>query len=467
MMDIRAFLSSGETIVHTQDPRSTLATSAKAVVASLILGASLGGIAPASANAAPQAENIAQMPYLPDARSALYQALVAPQDNVNLRVVSTRAASAQEFLSLLPGRFQQLMNYTPDNAQTLLGNSPSMDAATTSFMMRSRFYETQGVCLVNAADEVREHLTLMGGQEMFRHDFGIAAGSIYSDLAPMTADEATTIVTLHELAHCAVMYEASGLQLYKDPANQIEELANVSFSETLADLAVVLYYASQEGTFQNGILALTNLRANTGLSNHATLGNLERIVSGLDPKHFVGLPMHEIYREVADIGQEQVEHHHQEVVSTVLREFWETSYLFAKLTGNQSALQDLDGRTMRTLKEMAGPGFAVNPYQRASDLLNRVLDQGLRDPNRTRALGLITVQKVADIAEATGIVPTPEMIVKARHLDPAFTPPGSQVALGLSGYEKLKVVDYTGEIEYQAQQALNTEAKKVAMPSFR
>ncbi len=63
-----------------------------------------------------------------------------------------------------------------------------------------------------------------------------------------------------------------------------------------------------------------------------------------------------------------------------------------------------------------------------------------------------------------GIQPTPEQIIKARFLDPEFSPPGTKGEVGLAGAAEYREVNYLNDLQQQAKQ--NIDKHIISAPRF-
>jgi hypothetical protein len=467
-MDIQAFLSSGTTHVHTKEPQGNFAKAAKAVVLALSLGAASTAAAdsPSAGNGqgavVERAASISQMPYAGDAVSVFYQALLAPGPTDNVRVVSTRSSSVMSMLQSMPTHIQERLNSTPDTlSRTVRTLDESPFAMTVGVQWESLTKKGgESVCMVNALESVGSHVKHSNGAPyvgLAQLNAGADHLSAMAGLSPYEAAQATMI---HELAHC--VYNVSSEAHAVPPGIPLEMIFRTSFNEAAADLAVALYYASKEGSFTNAQLALSSVRATTDNGDHTTLDMLDLVLSRLDPEVFKGMPIDELFQHVTPIMNDAWNDHPADLRKAFLQEIVEGELLHNRLMGKSSAAT-VEPELMEAFKTFV-PGFTYNPYARAHEKLDDLLNHGLRNPDFQRQIGLITVAKVEDAAKKMGIQPTPEQIIKARFLDPEFSPPGTKGEVGLAGAAEYREVNYLNDLQQQAKQ--NIDKHIISAPRF-
>lgn len=442
-MDIKAFLSSGITHVHTREPQGNFAKSAKAAV--LAISMSVAGAAVASQPDG-HAAGVADMPYASDEVSALYQALLAPQVDDKLRVVSTRSGAVISMLQFMPKSLTSALNSSPANVAMA---TRSMDNAPVaiSFTAWNPFFEssTESVCLVNAIESVNDNLEHVNGVPHVNLS-NMTTVDALSIMAAMSPTEGAQVVMMHELAHCKVNMAKNWRD--REETSPAERLFDTAFRETAADLAVVLYYASKEGSFTNGRLAIGAVRSSADNGDHSTLGMLDKILDDLDPEAFVGVPVNEIFDAVPVIADEVWLEQKDEMFTIFVRDLVEGQLLSEKMKGNKSSME-LDAKTLSDMKGLS-PNFSYNPYAKAQKLIDQVLDHGLRSPDFQRQIGKITVKRIEETANKMGVQPTPEQLIKARFLDPEFSPPGTKGDVGIAGASKFREVNYFDDLKTQA-----------------
>lgn len=465
-MDIQAFLSSGTTHVHTKEPQGNFAKAAKAVVLAL----SLGAVATATADTTSagngqsavvdRASSISQMPYAGDAVSVFYQALLAPGPADNVRVVSTRSTALMSVLQGMPTHIQDRLNSTPDILSRSVRTMDESPFAMSVGVLLESQKTNESVCMVNALESVGSHVKHSNGAPYV----GLAQLNVGADqlsaMAGLSPYEAAQVTMIHELAHCE--YNVSSEAHAAPPGSRLEMLFRTSFNETAADLAVALYYASKEGSFTNAQLALSSVRATTDNGDHSTLDMLDMVLSRLDPEAFKGMPINKLFQHISPIMNGAWNDYRDDLRKAFLQEIVEGGLLHNRLTGESSAV-NVPAERMEAFKTFV-PGFTYNPYARAHEKLDSLLNHGLRNPDFQRQIGLITVAKVEDAARKMGVQPTPEQIIKARYLDPEFSPPGTKGAVGLPGAVEYREVNYLNDLQQQAKQ--NIDKHIISAPRF-
>ncbi|MDU4254579.1 hypothetical protein [Pseudomonas sp.] len=458
-MDIRSFLASGTTHVHTKEPQGNFARSAKAMVLALALGVPAAASAQSAdqANPAPTAK-VSQMPYAGDTISLFYQALVAPQANDQVRVVSTRSGAMLSMLHVMPERLQKALNTTPDNVSMAVRNADASPFALTVRLTNENMMGTshQSVCMVNALESVSEHIEYRNGTPHLRLAQLNAVHDPFTEMAAMSKTEGAQLAMVHELSHCEYNVTSIATDGF-DPADALEGVFRTSYNEAAADLGMILYYASKEGTFANGRVAIGAARAGTLNTDHTTMGMLDLVLAKLNPADFKGMPVNEVFKAVTPIMNDAFRERSAELRKAFLKEFAEGTILHGRLSG-ESDKAVLNPELQEELVRRA-PGFTYNPYAMASDKIDMLLDNGLRNPDFQRQLGLITVAKVEDAARVMGVQLSPEQVIKARFLDPQFSPPGTKGEVGLPGVSQLREVNYMPDLERQAINNLQQHIK--------
>lgn len=456
-MDIKKFLSSGTTHVHTTEPNGNFSKSAKAVVLSLALAA------PSLASQAVQADisNVGEMPLAGDGVSLIYQALASPDPSANLRIVSTRSQFVLPMLQALPERLKDVLNRTPDEIAQANSITPGTGAYANSVGGKS-WRDTQSICLVNALEEVKS-LEVTAGHLTYVPVDSFGTKDIVSNKVVISSLEAGTLITLHELQHCTAFREMES-KLPADTGDTLTDAYAVAFSEAAADLSIVLYYASKEGSFDNGRLAVGAIRSRLNNYNHATVDMVDMALSEYNPKDFVGMATHEVFSAATQIMDDLNEHRGQELKAAFLRETYETSALIDKLNGAEwsPAVAKAIQQSMASFIDQKG--FPVNEYARADKLINQVLNNAARNPDLNRTVGAITVQSMQDLANQLGVQLSPEQTIKARFVDPEFSPPGTKGTIGFDSMSHLKEVNYQQILGDEAKQ--NIKAKMINSPRF-
>ncbi|WP_326430383.1 hypothetical protein VQ574_20830 (plasmid) [Stutzerimonas frequens] len=465
-MDIKSFLSSGTTHVHTKEPQGNFAKAAKAAVLALCLGAT-GAADNAMAEVEQdygmqQAAKVAQMPYAGDAVSIIYQALLAPEATASVRVVSTRSSSIVSMLQAMPKQIQQATNSTPDSLLRLVD---SMDdtpyAMTVGIKWKSWMAEgSESVCMVNGLEVVGDHVQHANGAPYVSlAQLNVGADQL-SSMAALSTSEAAQVTMIHELAHCE--FNNTSLASAEPPGSKLEQVFRLSFNEAAADLAVALYYASKEGSFTNARLAISSVRANSDNGDHTTLGMLDQVLATLDPEAFKGMPINALFQQVTPIMNEAWIEQNADLRKAFLEEIVEGELLHNRLNGHSTSMT-VEPELLEAFESFA-PGFSYNPYARAHEKIDDMLDHGLRNPDFQRQIGLITVAKIEDSARKMGVPLTPDQIIKARYLDPQFSPPGTKGEVGLAGTAQLREVNYMSDLTQQAKQNINKHI--ISAPRF-
>lgn len=456
-MDIQAFLSSGTTHVHTKEPQGNFAKSAKAVVLALAMGV---GSTAATTASAEQAQSVQQMPYDGNSVSMLYQALIAPEADSEMRVVSTRSSSVVAMLQAMPKHIQDGLNNSPDlisSAVRELDNSPfanSVGVKWDSWVSKG----VESVCLVNALESVTDQAKHVNGAPYSNLAEMTLPGDPLAELSAMTVSEAAQITMIHELAHCEY-----NLKIEVEPTGDpLDTVFQTAFGEAAADLAVVLYYASQEGSFQNGRVAVGAIRGASNNGDHSTLDMIDEVLAHLDPADFKGMPINKVFQSISPIMNDAWHNHGEVMRAKFLQEVVEGELISGRLAGDTDSLT-LKAEDLANLEKLS-PNFTYNAYARAHDKIDQVLDYGLRNPDFQRQLGMITVEKLNSAANKLGVQLTPEQLIKGRFLDPAFSPPGTKGDVGLASAAGLREVNYLQELNAQARQ--NMEKHIVSAPRF-
>lgn len=459
-MDIKSFLSSGTSHVHAKEPQGNFVKSAAAIVLGIAIGASALYAGYEAANSATgRLSTVAQMPYPQDDLSRLYQALVSPESNSSLRVVSTKSASLSAMMDAMPlgmalinsGLNEQIAKYA------------SVGSATSVVTNGGFLNKRESVCVVSALEVVGDLVDSHNGVEyvnMAASDYGLVdelsliAGNI-------TPHEAGLLHVLHELSHCQSRFKSA--RSFSATDNKLLSDFNTSFGEVEADLSVILYYASREGRFDNGLLAVSALRGKFHNEDHTTVDMLEAVLGRLNPSDFVGMSPHELLGASTDIMDDAWADadFKGELKLAFMQDYYEGAVLAAMVRGNTLQLDQLNGPVLDYFKKLE-PEFSYDVSAKASKLIDRALNHGLRNPDLQRSLGAVAVKDVESLAHRMGVELSGEQLLKARFLDPEFTPVGFKGEVGVAGVEALREVNYVAELEAQAK--LNAHQK--ALPRF-
>ncbi|MBA1280412.1 hypothetical protein [Stutzerimonas stutzeri] len=394
-MDISAFLRTGKTVVHASR-NSLLAKAGAALVLSLALSA--------GAQAEGRVNNVTELVPPTDIISIFYQGLVAPDDS-RLVVVSSRSADMSRILNTMPNVFAQTLALRAAKAGIHQVDAESFieavgkhdDEAFTYRLNGSTMFglgKQQSVCFINAAEAVYSQL------------YRTADGSLfYTAEAPGTipsvhsADEALFVATIHELYHCAAVpfyRESAASTLGADAA-----VYGAAVDEMLADLAVVLNYAVQDGNFQNGLATIRGMRA-TALNDieHNTEDMLEYVLSHLRADDFVGMPSHEIMGVVNSVARELDPIHNQDLKAIFATSATEKVALAERLIGpDEGITAELEGvhSALGTSSESA------NPDARAAKLVDAVISLNVKNAGLQRKLGETGVEAMTNLADSFGI----------------------------------------------------------------
>lgn len=452
-MNIKDFLSSGTTYVHTKELGGNFTKSAVAIVLGFAIGASaVMGAGLIASSMTGRASSVSEMQYPDDSVSQLYQALVSPEENSSIRVVSTKSAFLSSVLDSMP---LALAKNSKEAGESI--SSYYSDPVAVSLLVKGgAFKKRESICIVNAVETVDELVSQKDGVEYINiavsgrgteDEFAVIGGNL-------SPKEAKLIITLHELSHCQTRFASE--RSLSASGDIIQAEFEKAFDEAGADLAVILYYASKEGTFENGSLAINALRGQFNNGGHSTTAIIEKILDELDPNDFVGMGTPDIFKAATEIMDDALDDKAftGKLKSAFLSDYYERGMLSAMVTGNTLQLDEMRGGVLDSFKQ-AAPDFTYDTQTKASQMLDRALDHGLRNPDLHRGLGNISVQGIEALAVKMGVALTGDQLLKARFLDAEFTPVGHKGDVGVAMPSGLKEVNYFAELEAKASLTQN------------
>lgn len=447
-MDIRKFLSQGQSTVHSDSTSSHFARSAKAVLLSVMLAAG-SAAAPAFADQQagtnlPQADSVQEMAFDNTYMSRLYQGIVNPDDDANIRVISTRSHNLNTIIRSMPEMLLKISQQNPDRVDRARNDS-GVDGYANSISGRLMFHEAQSVCMVNAVEDVAENLRTSSNGMPF---FSSSTRDKLSQITVLSSAEAQSVVMLHELSHC--VSSAAGSHKVNLADKEVGKYYQSSLEEATADLGVILYYASKEGTFDNGRLAIGALRQSLRSADHTTTDMVDLTLSQYDAEQFKGLPVQTVLEMAHGMIADMQENHGQAMLTSYLEDVYTRDYLAYMLKNDKANAELMPVRFEDIVKNVAGDDFAPNVKAKAHDLIDQVLDNGLRNPELQRHIGLIQLNDIQHMAKLMEISLTPEQTLKARFLDQSITPPGTKGDVGIPKAAHLLEVNYTKDLIAQS-----------------
>lgn len=302
-MDVKRFLFAGTTHIHTANPQGGFAKVAGIIVGSLALGSALATAAIFAA--LHSGLDVSAMPIDTDKASSFYQGLVAPESNADLKIISTKSANLNAMLGMIPDKLLKTIADPSMERGAILsraGAEGNHEGMATSLTERT-FFKQQSVCIVEAERVVENSVLTAGGYPYWSFDQAEKGDPVLA-MTNFSVAEAKAIITLHELAHCKtnLALDLGDNKVTRD--QQVQQTFDHAVKEMASDLAVVLYYASQEGSFENGRLAVGNIRNNLWGGGHVTQDMLDQVLSHLEPDHFKGMGTPELFDQVVQIVSE-------------------------------------------------------------------------------------------------------------------------------------------------------------------
>ncbi|ALN21711.1 MULTISPECIES: hypothetical protein [Ectopseudomonas] len=436
MLNLQAFLSNGTTHVHTKQPSGLLPKLVAPVLAALIAGTTAGAAHGEVAEVS-RASSLAKMTVELDAVSQLQQALAAP-GSPNIKVISTNSPNLLAFLKNLPEReYERTVNMvaqtaridapTPEQvADFFNSNHGPTEGRAYSFKRMPLFGADQAFCFVNTYENYGSIARTVGEHTFIPRLTGLS-GVVYQPL-----HEAAVAVLIHELQHCTngdMTLEKRATAAMGEPG----KLYAVAYEEMLSDLAVVLYMASQEGFFENG-LAMT--RATRGISfldlEHNTEDMLDYVVATLNAEDFRGMPAHEIFQAVNRISKELEPLDNADLRNIFAKSSAEKVIVGHRAFAKQPELARFEHHfdtaanvATKLLNVVATEPIELNADHRASKLINDLITNNLRSPELHRHLGIQTQENFKVMAEQMGVALDLSQMARIAVFDPAFSPPGS------------------------------------------
>lgn len=479
MLNLQAFLSSGTTHVHTKQPSGLLPKLVAPVLAALIAGITAGA-AHAEASEVIRASSLAKMSVELDEVSQLQQALAAP-GSPNIKIISTNSPNLLAFLKNLPDRdYERAVNMaaqtaridapTPEQvAEFFNSNHGPTEGRAYSFKRMSLFGADQAFCFLNTYENYDSIARTVGEQYTYIPRLTGLSGVVYQPL-----HEGALAVLVHELQHCTntdTTLERRATAALGEPGR----IYAVAYEEMLSDLAVVLYMASQEGSFENG-LAMT--RATRGISfldlEHNTEDMLDHVVATLNPEDFRGMPPHEIFQAVNSISKELEPLENDELRNIFAKSSAEKVLVGHRAFGKQPELARFEHHfdtagsiATKLLKVVATEPIEPNADHRATKLINDLITNNLRSPELHRHLGIQTQENFKVMAEQMGVGLNLAQLARIAVFDPAFSPPGSNAVSPFPQDARLASINHIEALKAATASAMSETVRASAGPALR
>lgn len=421
MLNIKDFLSSGETTVYTERP-TLMRKATAALVAVLAFNAIAAPLAPvAHATSLPQSYELvnpsspsplvtmhvqadgSEVTYDADAHTLLYQGLIDPSLS-KVRAVSIDSQYLNQFMSNLPDQIAELKPGTGFTDVTLDQSNPETfraefhTAAPTGMALSFHKKDQPTYCFVRSIGISTAYSTdAPGAPAVDRPD------RLY--VASAGQQEAYTMI--HELTHCAP--QQIDLKAGSGPlAHQFE----AAFYEFRSDLAVVLYGASKTGSFAEGMAAVGAFRGDISeRPDHATVGMLESQLKHLNAHDFIGKPAHELIDAAVKITDKLTP-----------KQVDELKLAYAKDAFTQRTLlgQGPGGERVRTAgpayARLAGESFSVN----LDDYGQRMVSYGLANAEMNapsvKASGKFSAERAQEYAARIGVTLSADQLARVESL---------------------------------------------------
>lgn len=339
--------------------------------------------------------------YKIDGNTLLLQAMIDPSMS-KIRAASSTSEVLEAYISSLPSAVQ---------AESMRGLS------TTAFANQLKEESPDGraisahvngevsACIVLAFGTSRD--LLPDGTQSTYIDFKDA---LY--VAPGDNGDVTTLI--HEITHCIPN------KFWADGNHPLSRYYQSSIRETRSDLAVVLYGASQTGSFNDGIAYATALRGeNPQRPTHATIELLETITKELDPQSYVGMSPNQVIESAVSIINGLDPEHNLKLKHAFAKDAWTYKSISVGLKGLESRPANSN------YAEFAGTPFDVDLKAHANKIITRSLDYAILQADVVRASGVLTVARVEQFARNLGVTLSEEQRVKAEFVDGSLTPLGA------------------------------------------
>jgi hypothetical protein len=339
--------------------------------------------------------------YNVDGNTLLLQALLDP--GMSTRVASSTSAVLDSFVASLPSGIKTSVVGDVSAAQL----AKSMQDNSPDGVALSEHTNEGSACIVYTMGASR---TLPNGQLAQFVDFNDA-------LYVASGDSSDVTTTLHELAHC---HPNAVMELDNHPLSVYYES---SVRELRSDLAVVLYGASQTGSFEQGLDNVTTLRGATPMRpSHATVGMLEAVTQQLDAKSFVGMPANQVISAAVNIVNGMNPATNKDLRLAFAKDAW--TYKLVSMGQTAGPARDANSN----YANFAGQPFKVDMTAHANTIVNRSLNHALSQADTVRASKAMSVSRVETFAKGLGLTLSPEQRAKAEFVDGAITPVGTAVS---------------------------------------
>jgi hypothetical protein len=356
--------------------------------------------------------------YSVDGNTLLMQALIDPSMS-KIRVASSTSAVLDAYVKSLPSSLKAAMLGRQSATQLA---KELHDTAPDGVAISSHNRLHGSACIVFAVGA--SSTTLPNGKPAEYVDF---ADSLY--VASKDENDATTLI--HEGAHCPPY---KPLKLDDSPLSPYYES---SIRELRSDLAIVLYGASQTGSFEQGLDNVTAFRGAIPVGpNHATVAMLEVVTKGLDAKSFVGMPVKDVITSAVNIVDGLAPATNKDLRLAFAKEAWSNKLAFmgSASDGAPSPLEFLGYKAGQVpapstlYTGFAGQSFQVDMNARANTIINRSLNHALTQTDEVRASISLTVERVEKFAKDLGVTLSKEQREKAEFVDGTRTMVGTAVS---------------------------------------
>jgi hypothetical protein len=339
--------------------------------------------------------------YSLDGNSLLMQALLDPSMG-KIRVASSTSNVLDAYVSSLPSSTKASMIGRKSASQLA---SDLQNIAPDGVAISHHSIRDGSACIVLAVGA--SSVMLPNGKPAKYVDF---TDALY--VASTDSNDATTM--LHELTHCQ---PNKALNLDNNPLSPYYES---SIRELRSDLAIVLYGASQTGSFDSGLENVTAFRGATPIRpNHTTVAMLEVITKDLNPKWFVGMSTQKVIAYAVDIVNGLAPASNQELRLAFAKEAWSDKLSLMGISSGEAPAPN----TLYT--SFAGQPFQVDLAGHANTIINRSLDHALSQSDIVRAAKTLTVERVEAFAKKMGVPLGNEQRAKAEFVDGTRTPVGT------------------------------------------
>jgi len=413
----------------------------------------------------------------------MLQATAAP-GNPRIKIISTNSPHLLSFIkNLSPDIYKAASKMAAaegeggelsaeDIADYYKNNHPPFAGIAYSFKKPATVWGSPAevVCMANTYENYDQIVQTAGdGSQYILRAQGLS-GVVYQPL-----HEARTEVLVHELQHC--MSDSLGITKQSQAAmgDEAGALYATAVEEMFSDLAVVLYMASKEGSFDNAMAAMRATRGTAFLdAEHNTEDMLEYVVDQLHAEDFRGLAVSEIYDYVNSLSRKLEPALNADMRNAFAKSTVEKAMLADRIftapkvrQNNQERFAVAQHQSQLATQRIATVPLQIDVKGRGERIINDLIINNLRAKELHRSLGVQTEQSLGEFAALVGTRLRPDQLARIAVFDPKYSPPGSKNTSPVPGDERLASINHFDDLARAMPQVDGAPHRKISQTRLR